>query len=172
MNNAAGVLAALDAIADRLPIALQDVKRGLLEVNLPGRLQVMPGRPVVVLDVAHNPHAARVLADSLGSMGFYKNTYAVFSMLQDKDMRAVVDALKHRFDEWFVAGIDHPRGASVELLRQTIADVQTDRPIRAFSSIASAYANAFGAATQDDRIVVFGSFYTVSEVLRVRRSTS
>ena len=171
LNNAAGVLAALDALWDRLPIAQQDVKRGLLEVDLPGRLQVLPGRPAVVLDVAHNPHAARVFADSLGSMGFFRNSYAIFSMLGDKDIQGVVDAVKHRFDEWLIAPIDHPRGASLEMLRRIIAEAAPDRPVRAFSSIASAYAHACESATQDDRIAAFGSFHTVSEVLRVHKPT-
>jgi len=172
LNNAAGVLAALDSLWDVLPIAQQDVKRGLLEVSLPGRLQVLPGRPAVVLDVAHNPHAARVLADSMGSMGFYQNSFAVFSMLQDKDIRSVIDIVKHRFDAWFIAAIDHPRGAPVEFLRQQITEVAPDKPIHAFSSIASAYSHACDVAEQNDRIVVFGSFYTVADVLRVHRPMS
>jgi dihydrofolate synthase/folylpolyglutamate synthase len=172
LSNAAGVLAVLDAMRDRLPIAQQDVKRGLTEVDLPGRLQVLPGRPSVVLDVAHNPHAARMLADGLGNMGFYQNTYAVFSILQDKDILGVVESVKHRFDKWFIAPIDHPRGAPLEMLRQIIMEAAPDRPVQAFSSVAAAFARACDAATQNDRIIVFGSFYTVSEVLRVRRSTS
>ena len=170
LNNAAGVLAALDAVHDRLPVAQQDVKRGLVEVDLPGRLQMLPGRPAVVLDVAHNPHAARVLAEGLGNMGFFQNTYAVFSMLCDKDIGGVVEAVKHRFDEWFIAPIQHPRGASVELLRQTITGAAAKQPVHALSSVASAYQHACEQATQNDRIVVFGSFYTVSDVLRVRRT--
>ncbi|MBA2689672.1 MAG: bifunctional folylpolyglutamate synthase/dihydrofolate synthase, partial [Burkholderiales bacterium] len=171
LNNAAGVLAALDALHDVLPIAQQDVKRGLLEVDLPGRLQLLPGRPAVVLDVAHNPHAARALADGLGNMGFYQNTYALFSILNDKDIRGVVEAVKQRFDAWFVAPINHPRGTSVELLRQTIAEAAPAQAVHVLSSIASAYERVYNAANQNDRIVVFGSFYTVSDVLRIRRDT-
>ena len=167
LNNATGVLAALEAVHDRLPVAQQDVKRGLLEVDLPGRLQVLPGRPVVVLDVAHNPHAAHVLADALGNMGFHQNTYAVFSMLGDKDIAGVVDAVKHRFDAWFIAPIDHPRGAPVEKIRAIIAAAAADKPVQAFTGIASAYRHACNAATQNDRIVVFGSFYTVAEILHL-----
>jgi len=170
LANATGVLAALDAMRDKLPVAQQDVKRGLLEVELPGRLQVLPGRPAVVLDVAHNPHAARVLADNLGNMGFFQNTYAVFSMLEDKDIKGVVEVLQRRVDEWFIAPIQHPRAAPVEHLRQTIAEVNPQQPVKAFSSISSAYSSAYGAVAQNDRILVFGSFYTVSDVLLARRS--
>lgn len=170
LSNAAGVLAALEALHDLLPVTQQDVKRGLLEVDLPGRLQVLPGRPAVVLDVAHNPHAAGMLADGLGSMGFFQNSYAVFSMLQDKDIRGVVETVKHRFDQWFIAPIPHARGAPLQLLEQILDEVVPDKPVRAFSSIVSAHSHACEMATQNDRIVVFGSFYTVSEVLRICRA--
>lgn len=167
LNNAAGALAALEAMHDSLPVALQDIKRGLLEVDLPGRLQVLPGRPTIVLDVAHNPHAARVLAEGLGSMGFYQNTHAVFSMLSDKDISAVVEAVKHRFDTWHIAPTAHPRGASVETLKKIVASVAPGKPLFAYSNIISAHEHACESAAQNDRVVVFGSFYTVSEVLRV-----
>jgi dihydrofolate synthase/folylpolyglutamate synthase len=170
LNNAAGALAALEAMHDRLPVTLQDIKRGLLEVDLPGRLQVLPGRPAIVLDVAHNPHAALVLAEGLGSMGFHQNTHAVFSMLSDKDIPGVVEAVKHRFDSWHLAPIAHPRGASVETLKKIVTAAAPDKPLFAYSTIVSAYEHACECAAQNDRVVVFGSFYTVSEVLRVTRT--
>jgi len=113
LRNASAALAALAAIstaASGFPISQNHVKRGLLEVNWPGRMQVLPGRPTVVLDVAHNPHATRALHDALGMMGFYENTYAVFSMLRDKDIRQVVDIIKDRIDRWYIAGLAGERG--------------------------------------------------------------
>lgn len=172
LNNASGVLAALDAVWDKLPVAQQDVKLGLLQANLPGRMQVLPGRPSIVLDVAHNPHAAKVFASNLGDMGFYQNTYAVFSMLQDKDIQSVIELVKHRIDSWFIAPIDHPRGAPIEMLRGSIAKVAPDKPVNAFSSIESAYRHACDTAGQNDRIVIFGSFYTVAEILRLEQQRS
>src|SRR5690606_34388759 len=68
LNNASAALAALDALKDRLPVDMQAVRRGLVEVELPGRFQVLPGRPQVILDVAHNPQAAQVLAQNLASL--------------------------------------------------------------------------------------------------------
>jgi dihydrofolate synthase/folylpolyglutamate synthase len=103
LKNASCALAALDEVADRLPVSLGEVKRGLTLVSLPGRLQVLPGKPTIVLDVAHNPHAARSLAEGLGDMGFFENTYAVFAMLADKDIGGVIDAIKGRVDRWYVA---------------------------------------------------------------------
>ena len=86
-------------------------------MSLPGRFQVLPGRPAIVLDVAHNPHAARVLAATLGAMGYFPATIAVFGMLADKDVRGVIDAVKARIDAWFVASLPGPRGAAADAIR-------------------------------------------------------
>ncbi|MBZ0251495.1 MAG: bifunctional tetrahydrofolate synthase/dihydrofolate synthase, partial [Burkholderiales bacterium] len=105
LANAATALAALDEVSDRFPVSLGEVKRGLTSVRLAGRLQVLPGRPQVVLDVAHNPHAARALARGLGGMGFANRTIAVFAMLADKDIAGVVEAVAPRVDRWHVATV-------------------------------------------------------------------
>ncbi len=174
LKNASAALAALEALHDRLPVSQGQAKRGLLEVEWPGRMQVLPGRPVVVLDVAHNPHAARALNDALGSMGFHQNTIAVFGMLKDKDIDAVIDILKGRIDFWCIAGLESTageRGATVELLAAKLdAHRLADRYSR-HVSIASAYAAAREKAGENDRILVFGSFYTVAEILQLSHST-
>jgi hypothetical protein len=88
----------LDEIADQILVSLGEVKRGLALTHIDGRMQVMPGRPPIILDVAHNPHAARSLASGLGDMGFAENTLAVFAMLADKDIAGVVEAMRGRVD--------------------------------------------------------------------------
>jgi dihydrofolate synthase / folylpolyglutamate synthase len=94
--NASGALAALEALAERLPVSQQAVRQGLLAVELPARFQVLPGRPATILDVAHNPHAAAVLAENLDSMGYFPVTHAVFLRRQKaRDIRAPVDILRH-----------------------------------------------------------------------------
>src|SRR5205823_5384172 len=102
--NASVALATLDVLRDRIPVTTGAIREGLVSVELPGRFQVLPGRPMIVLDVAHNPHAARVLAASLGAMGFHPETYAVFGMYADKDIESVINAVKSRIDRWYVAG--------------------------------------------------------------------
>lgn len=174
LKNASAALAALESLQGRLPVSQGHVKRGLLEVDWPGRMQVLPGRPVVVLDVAHNPHAARALDDALGSMGFHPNTYAVFGMLKDKDIDAVIGILKGRIDFWCIAGLESSagaRGATVEQLAQKLdAQALTGRYSR-HASIAKAYAAARERAGENDRILVFGSFHTVAEILQRAEST-
>src|SRR3970282_1332905 len=76
LRNAAAALAALDALRERLPASMQDVRRGLAEVVLPGRFQVLPGRPQVILDVAHNVEAAQALAENLGGAGYARTCAA------------------------------------------------------------------------------------------------
>jgi dihydrofolate synthase/folylpolyglutamate synthase len=167
LDNASCVLAALDELRERLPIAMQDVRRGLAEVELPGRFQVLPGRPTVVLDVAHNPQAARVLADNLGNMAFHPRTWAVFGMLGDKDIAGVVSALRHRVDRWLPATLEGPRAATADNLAAILTEAGVPGPLPTFTTPAAAFAYARDQAGEDDRIVAFGSFLTVADVLRV-----
>lgn len=166
VKNASVALAALDEVADRLPVSLGEVKRGLTLVRLPGRLQALPGRPSVVMDVAHNPHAARALAEGLGDMGYYENTFAVFAMLADKDIGAVVDAMRERVDRWFVSAADAQRAASAGQVAQVLASRGLEARTRTFATVPAALAAARREAGPNDRIVVFGSFHTVAEALR------
>ncbi len=171
LKNASAALAALEALREKLPVSQNHIKRGLLEVDWPGRLQVLPGRPTVVLDVAHNPHAARALADALGGMGFFENTIAVFGMLKDKDIDQVIEILKGRIDFWCVAGLEKyagARGASSAMLAQKLLAHGVEENYSQHVDIVSAFAAARARAGQNDRILVFGSFYTVADVLNTR----
>jgi dihydrofolate synthase/folylpolyglutamate synthase len=166
LANAATALAALDVLRDRLPVPMSAVREGLVGVELPGRLQVLPGRPVIVLDVAHNPQAAAALADSLGSMGFHPQTWAVFGIMADKDIGSVIAVLRPRVDRWYVASLPPPRGATAQDLRLHLeAAGVAPAAIRDFNDPASAYRAAREAVAEADRIIVFGSFLTVAAAL-------
>ncbi len=166
LKNASAAIAALAALQDRIPVAIGHIKRGLLEVEWPGRMQVLPGRPAVVLDVAHNPHAARALEDAMGTMGYFENTFAVFSMLKDKDIDAVIATIKGRVDFWLVAGLPGERGMSAEALGEKLNAQGLAGKFSLHTSIGHAYARAREKASENDRILVFGSFGTVAEVMR------
>jgi dihydrofolate synthase/folylpolyglutamate synthase len=170
--NASAVLAALEALEERLPVSQQAVRQGLLSVDLPARFQVLPGRPTVILDVAHNPHAAAVLAHNLDSMGFFPVTHAVFGMLADKDVAGVVSKLKDRIDCWHIAPTPGARGlsaaAAADVLRAQGAGHGPQQSVATYESIGAALDGALGAAAPDDRILVFGSFMTVGEAMRWR----
>jgi dihydrofolate synthase/folylpolyglutamate synthase len=172
--NASAVLAALEALRNRLPVGAQEVRNGLVMVDLPGRFQVLPGRPTVILDVAHNPHAAATLAQNLDNMGFHPYTYAVFGAMHDKDIDGVIDQLKARVDHWCVTDLPPPRAASAEQVKEKLLAAGIlpgpECSIETFASPAAAFANARSRAGENDRIAVFGSFLTVAGVMEARRS--
>ncbi|MDD2915159.1 MAG: bifunctional tetrahydrofolate synthase/dihydrofolate synthase [Gallionella sp.] len=165
LHNASAVLAALDVLKEKLPVSMEAVRRGLVEVQLAGRFQLVPGRPTLILDVAHNPHAARSLAQNLAGLPPCPHTYAVFAMLKDKDMAGVAAALDAQIDTWLVAGIAAPRGAAVGELAQVLRDSGARGEIKTFHNVGEALRYAYNAAGENDRIAAFGSFYTIAEVM-------
>lgn len=165
LGNAAGAITALDTLRERLPVSANAIREGLVTVELAGRFQVLPGRPVTILDVAHNPHAAERLAGALGAMTDVGRTHAVFAMLRDKDIEGVARTVKVHVDHWYVAPLPGPRGASAPALLQALDAAQVFDPARPFDSVAAALAAAQDAARPDDRIVAFGSFLTVAQAL-------
>jgi dihydrofolate synthase/folylpolyglutamate synthase len=175
--NATAVLAALEALRLALPVGAQEVRTGLVTVELPGRFQVLPGRPAVILDVAHNPHAASALNQNLGNMGFHPYTYAVFGSMQDKDIDGVMAAMAEHVDHWCVCGLPSARAASASELAAKAQlmlagrDDSGERSVNIFPDPAQAFANAMSRAGENDRIVVFGSFLTVAGVMVARKSS-
>ena len=167
LRNASAALAALDAMSELLPVAMQDACRGLATADLPGRFQLLPGRPALVFDVGHNPQAAEVLAQNLATLGPCSGTSAVFGMLRDKDIAGVVKALIGHIDRWLVCTLPPPRGARASELAQVLRQAGVDA-VREFENPAQAYAAACSGAAENDRIVVFGSFHTVADVIAAR----
>jgi len=168
--NAAGAIAALEALSDRLPVPAQALRSGLATVEWPGRFQVLPGRPTVVLDVAHNPHAAAHLASNLDQMGFHPYTYAVFGMMADKDIDGVIRALQGRVDHWLVVDLPGPRAAPASALLHRlraagVPEMSGESSIQSHARPREALAAARAKAGPNDRIVVFGSFLTVADVM-------
>ncbi|MGQ0653846.1 MAG: bifunctional tetrahydrofolate synthase/dihydrofolate synthase [Betaproteobacteria bacterium] len=161
LRNASAALCALDCLRDRLPLAMQEIRRGLAEVELPARFQTLPGRPQIILDVAHNVQAARVLADNLASSGFAPQTLAVCGMLRDKDVAGVLREMAPRVTQWHLATLSGPRGATANELESFL----TNQKATQHASPAAAMESALRQAGENDKIVVFGSFLTVGEVI-------
>jgi dihydrofolate synthase / folylpolyglutamate synthase len=165
LRNAAAAICALDTLRERLPVAMQDVRRGLAAVTLPARFEVLPGRPQVILDVAHNVEAAKTLDDNLAASGFAPETIAVCGMLRDKDVDGVLRALASRITRWHLASLRGPRAASAADLAVRLAALSVEKSsIYTHESPAQAFAAARELANENDKIVVFGSFLTVGEV--------
>lgn len=169
LYNASVALAALEAIMDRLPVTMQAIRPGLIETELAGRFQVIPGKPAIVLDVGHNPQAVRVLADNLASMGFFDRTHVVLGMLNDKDISGALLPLKGKVDYWHAATLDGVRGSSAETLAGIIGQAGLGGEVICYPSPRLAMQAAKEQAAESDRIVAFGSFYTVAGALQALR---
>ena len=166
--NAAGVLAALTALRDKLPVTAQAVRNGFAFVELPGRFQIIPGQPQLVLDVAHNPHSVAALAANLDAMGFFPTTHGVFGAMADKDLGPMLAKVNPLIDKWYFTDLPTPRAESAVNLQAKwrAQNCRTDVVCSNFASPVTALQAAIDAAEPADRIVVFGSFYTVGGVLQ------
>jgi dihydrofolate synthase/folylpolyglutamate synthase len=165
-NNASGVLMAIAILQDRLTVTDADIRKGLAEMKLAGRFQVIDGEPKVILDVAHNEDSAALLADNLSSDDCAGRTLAVCGMLADKDIDAAMEKMVSLVDHWYTGGLDAARSASgEELARILVRNGATD--VSQFNRIESSWAAARADASGDDRIVVFGSFHTVGAIISI-----
>jgi dihydrofolate synthase/folylpolyglutamate synthase len=165
--NAACAIEALQLLGARLPVHREHIEAGLYHVRLHGRFEVQAGAPQVILDVAHNPHAARGLAENLRRMPGRGRTLAVFAMLADKDIASVVREVADEIDDWFVAGIQQARGASAAQLDGVLRAELPQPLVACYADVPEAYAQACRSAGENDRIIAFGSFYTVADVMRI-----
>lgn len=166
LYNAACVIMTLSCFAARFPVKMADIRAGLLNAVLPGRFQTLPGRPVRVLDVAHNAQAAKALARTLSAQVVPGRTIAVCGMLHDKPIVEVLRILVPLVARWHVAGLPGARGTSTEDMRAALAAAGVGEGVGLHEDIEQAYAAALAEANENDRIVVFGSFHTVSAILR------
>jgi dihydrofolate synthase/folylpolyglutamate synthase len=165
LQNAAGVLAAIEALGRPALLEPATVARGLTSVRLPGRFQVLPGAPPLILDVAHNPHAAERLAETLAEQARVPRTVAVTGMLRDKDAAGVFERLVPFVDAWYLCELDSPRAAPAARLAQALAGLTEPRNVHLAATVPAALAAARADAGADGRVLVFGSFLTVAAAL-------
>ena len=169
--NASGAIAALESIRHRLPITAQAIRTGLAMVELPGRFQIVPGQPALVLDVAHNPQAVAALALNLDAMGFFPTTHAVFGAMRDKDIAGMLAKMVPLVDVWHCCALPTARAASAAALAEQVRAATASRrgaavAVHLHDSPSQGLRSAAASADPADRIVVFGSFYTVGGVLK------
>lgn len=168
--NAASVLQALELLRGRLPVTREMIEQGLREVRLLGRFQRIHGRVETILDVAHNPDAARMLASTLSERRGNGRVLAVFSALADKDVGGMIEALSARVATWYIAPVGSSRSLPLEGLAAAFSISAPRRPVRGYRSVAEAYGQAVEDARPADSVLVFGSAFTVAEVLPVIQS--
>jgi dihydrofolate synthase / folylpolyglutamate synthase len=168
--NASAVLALLDAVRDRLPVSMQAIRLGLMQVEWPGRFQIWPGQPSIILDVAHNPQAGAVLAHHLGQMGFYRDSICVLGMLSDKDVVGFLTHLQPHITQWHLCSLKGERACHAHTLAEHLKTVGIHAPVVLFDTPEAGMEAAIAHAKPDDRIVACGSFLTVSAVLSFLRA--
>ena len=167
LDNAAAVIMVVQCLTEILPVSESALRTGLSEVTLNGRFQVLSGRVERILDVAHNVQAARSLAATLRSRRCAGRTLGVFGMLNGKDIRGVISEMRDVVDAWYVTSLSVPRGLGSQELARAFADISLKEPVHRRDDVAAAHADALRNATPKDRVVIFGSFYTVGEILRL-----
>ncbi|KNC10100.1 bifunctional folylpolyglutamate synthase/ dihydrofolate synthase [Klebsiella sp. RIT-PI-d] len=155
--NAATALAALRA--SQLDVSERAIREGIASAILPGRFQTIGESPRVILDVAHNPHAAAYLAGRLKMLPKTGRVLAVVGMLHDKDIAGTLACLAEVVDDWYCAPLEGPRGATAEQLQQYLADSKR------YSSVGKAWQAALANARPEDTVLVCGSFHTVAHVM-------
>ena len=159
LANAATALAVLHYSG--LPLSDEVIRQGLLAASLPGRFQVVSEQQLLILDVAHNPHAARYLTDRLARLPKHGKVRAVVGMLSDKDIGGTLACLSEQVDEWYCAPLEGPRGATAEQLAEHLV------LSRQFSDVETAWRQAMQDAEPQDVVIVCGSFHTVAHVMAV-----
>lgn len=165
LRNAACALMALDLSRERFAVTQANIRAGLLSAQLPGRFQTLPGRPVRVLDVAHNAEAAAVLVANLRAQPVNGRTLAVCGMLRDKPVEDVARALNAAIHAWHVAPLDGERGLDAMSLAERLRASGVTTPITEHASVMAAWHAVLASASMDDRVLGFGSFHTVGAIL-------
>lgn len=166
LQNAATTLMAIALLKKDFAISHSAIALGLKKANLAGRFQILQNN--IILDVAHNPESAEFLALKLAEQKCFGRTIAVMSMLKDKDIVATIKPLLEVIDEWYVGILQNKRAATKEQLINAFAllNINLKRRLKPAATVIEAFKNALINKKPDDRIIVFGSFYTVAEILK------
>ena len=178
LNNAACAVRAVLHLNDVLPVTTTEhsdaglqanIHAAFRAVNLIGRFQQLQSIPQIIADVAHNPHAAKSLAQNLKSNPCAGKTLAVFGMLADKDIAGVIESVQAEIDAWYLADIHNVRGANALDLQRILKKQGNKMSAKLFTDVASALAAACIDADKNDRIIVFGSFYIVADAMAAKQ---
>lgn len=159
LSNAATALAIIASLPEKWSVSDEAVISGLEKASLPGRFQTVSLAPRLILDVAHNPHAAAYLAKQLAGLSKTGLIRCVIAMLADKDIEGTVAQLLPQIDEWYCAPLNEPRGAQADIIAKYVPSA------RVFETVEEAWQSAMDEAESLDTVIVCGSFHTVAHVL-------
>jgi dihydrofolate synthase/folylpolyglutamate synthase len=164
-RNASSVILAVTQMAEILPVTEASIKQGLKNVHLAGRFQLIDGEIPVLLDVGHNPQAVRTLAEYVTTVFPGKRIHAVFSMMKDKDIAGVIEIMHPVVYDWFFAPLANPRAATESVMRDIFSQSSVTNVSFGFSNFNEAFLAAKNQSQHGDLLLVFGSFFLVSECL-------
>ena len=170
VQNAAGVLMGLQCLQASLPVPEQAIRDGLQRLHLAGRFQRLQRTCEVILDVAHNQDSAENLAHNLNAYPSAGKTFAVFAVLNDKDVNSIAELISPHIDAWYISVANSARAMKIDSVQQALLKHAGDRVIYQFPAVDEAYQSALQQASARDRVLVFGSIFTVSEVLALEQS--
>lgn len=167
LQNNSTSLMAVELMQQCLPVSKINIEKAIAKVNLIGRIQIMPGEITHIFDVSHNVDSVKHLSRWLSENQIEGKTYAVFSMLKDKEIAECLPVIKHFIDRWFVGSLACERGSTIDRLSKEFSQAHI-RQTLFFEGIEKAYHHAVTDAKMGDRIVIFGSFHTVAAILKAR----
>jgi len=164
-RNASSVILAVEVLAKSLPVSDMAIRMGLKNIQLLGRFQLIDDKIPVLIDVGHNPEAVKTLVDYLNMTFPDKRIHAVFSMMKDKDIAGVLEIMNPVVYDWFFAPIANPRAATEPLMRKIFSQSSVSRISFGFTGFADAFNAAKNQSLENDLLLVFGSFFLVSDCL-------
>ena len=163
LTNLAGCLRAVNLLQNKLPVTLGAIKEGIKHARIDGRLQILSNEPYIVADVAHNTDAALNLYNFISTSKRDGKVYAVFSILENKDIKKVLMPFINIVDEWFVSEINDSKAQKIDIIITTLKKYNKKVVINKFNNLNQAYKNAYKKCNLNDNIIIYGSFFTVSE---------
>ena len=164
-RNASAVIMALTQLSSRLPVSERSIRAGLSKVQLPGRFQLLEGNIPVLLDVGHNPEAVRTLVEYLTQNFPNKRIHAIFSMMKDKDITEVLNIMSPVVYAWYFAPLTNTRAATESQMRQIFSQQSMANVSFGYTGFLGAFTAAKNRAEENDLLLVFGSFFLVSDCL-------
>jgi dihydrofolate synthase/folylpolyglutamate synthase len=163
LNNLAGALQVIKLMENKAPVKLSSIMEGIREARIKGRIEVLSEQPFVVADVAHNSDAAINLYNFISQSKQSGKLYAIFSILENKDIMEVLRPFVEIVDEWFISEINDPRAQKIEIIASSIKKHKKKSSIMKFENISQAYNQALKKCNLNDNIIIYGSFHTVTE---------
>ena len=165
LNNLAGAIRAVDLLCEKIPVRLAAIKEGIRKARIKGRLDILSNEPYIVADVAHNEDAAINLYNFISISKQSGKVYAVFSILENKDIRKVLMPFIDIVDEWFISEINDFRTQKIEVIFATLKKYNKQVVVNKCHTLKQAYENARKKCNLNDNIIIYGSFFTVSETM-------